>query len=161
MFPGRVVVAFVAVTATVFTLSPGVVPVTLTVNEHPRLGRIVYPVKEMVFEPGTAVRVPPVQALGVPLKMGLRLLGVATTNPAGSVSVNEEPMSTTLAFGLVTPNERIAVPFNGIACGAKSLTMTGLKTTAAPFISLTAANRAASETSDIFVLDECDLDPDA
>src|SRR5258708_20195776 len=83
----------VDVTCTLLFFTPAVVPVTFTDNVHEALIASVPPDRLTVPEPATAVAVPP-QVL-------LNPLGVATTRPAGRLSVKATPVSATLAFGFV------------------------------------------------------------
>ena len=64
----------------VLTKFPEAVPVTFTVSVQEPLAAIVPPVSEMLPEPATAVAVPP--------HVFVKPLGVATTIPAGKLSVN-------------------------------------------------------------------------
>jgi hypothetical protein len=89
------------------TFAPAVVPVTLTENVHALLAASVAPLKLTLDEPATAVIVPAPHA-------PVRPFGVETTRPAGSESLNPTPVSAVVAFGLVTVNERLVVPFSGI-----------------------------------------------
>src|SRR5258708_27483965 len=76
----------------------------------------------MVVPPATAVAVPP-QVLVSPL-------GVATTSPAGRLSVNATPASATaLAGGLVMVKVSEVVPFSGIPDAPNALTIDGGATT--------------------------------
>ena len=76
----------------------------------------------MLVDPATAVAVPP-QAL-------VRPLGVDTTSPAGSVSVNATPVSATVfAAGLVTLKVSVVVPLSGIVVGLNALAIEGGATT--------------------------------
>src|SRR4051812_18676913 len=59
----------------------------------------------------------------------VRPLGVATTRPAGSVSVNATPVRPLAAFGLVSVNDRLVVPFNGIVCAPNCFVMPIVLTT--------------------------------
>ena len=68
-------------------------------------------------DPATAVAVPP-QVLVSPL-------GVATTSPAGRVSVNATPVSEVEAFGLLMVKVSEVVPFSGIADAPNAFTMVG------------------------------------
>jgi hypothetical protein len=72
--------------------SPADVPVTFTENVHELLAANVAPDKLITLPPAVAVIVPPPQ---VPV----RPLGVDTTSPAGSVSVNPTPVKTVVVFG--------------------------------------------------------------
>jgi hypothetical protein len=106
----------------VLTKFPDAVPVTFTVTVQLLLAAMVPPVSEMLPEPATAVAVPP-QVLVSPL-------GVATTSPAGKVSVNATPVSATaLAPGLVMVKVKDVVPFSGIAAAPKALAIDGGATT--------------------------------
>jgi hypothetical protein len=77
----------------------------------------------MLVDPATAIAVPP-QLFESPF-------GVATTNPAGNVSVNATPASATeFAAGLVTVKVRDVVPFNTSVAAPKALAIDGGATTA-------------------------------
>jgi len=110
---------FVEVTLpVVFVKFPDAVPVTLTWTAQLLPVAMVPPVRVMLPEPATAVAVPP-HVLVVPL-------GVATTIPAGNVSVKATPVSATaLAAGFVTVKVREVVPFKGIAATPKALAIAG------------------------------------
>src|SRR6266700_2141129 len=114
---------FVEVTLpVVLFFRPAVVPVTFAVSVHEVLTAIVPPVKLTLPEPATAVAVPP-QVLVNPL-------GVATTRPAGSVSVKATPVSATvLAAGLVMVKVSEVVPFSGIVAAPNALAIEGGATT--------------------------------
>ena len=75
----------------------------------------------MLPAPATAVTVPP----HVPASP----FGVATTRPAGSVSVKPTPVSAVPAFGLVSVNVSAVVPFCRTLSGAKALAIAGGATT--------------------------------
>src|SRR5216684_7167819 len=106
----------------VLTKFPEAVAVMLTVRVQVLLAAIVPPVSEMLPEAATAVAVPP-QVL-------VRPLGVATTRPAGRVSVNATPVSATaLAAGLVMVKVSEVVPFRGTATAPKALAIDGGATT--------------------------------
>ena len=80
------------------------------------------PVSEMLPEPAVAVAVPP-QVLVKPF-------GVATTSPAGNVSVKATPVSATaLAAGFVMVKVSVETPFTAIAVGLKALAIEGGATT--------------------------------
>src|SRR5260221_480463 len=112
----------VEVTWTLLFFTPAVVPVTFTDKVQEVLTASV-PADRLTDEaPATAVAVPP-QVLVSPL-------GVATTSPAGKVSVNATPASATvLAAGLVMVNVSEVVPFNGMAGAPKALAIEGGATT--------------------------------
>src|SRR5437868_561389 len=107
----------VDVTCTLLFFTPAVVPVMFTetvqlaVNASVPADRLTEP------EPATAVAVPP-QVLLSPF-------GVATTVPAGRVSVNATPVSATLVFGLVMLNVSEVVPFNGIVKAPNDFVIVG------------------------------------
>src|SRR5579872_4618638 len=75
----------VAVTApVVLFFTPAVVPVTL-------MDTVQFPLEAIV--PAESERLPdPATAVAVPLQVLLRLFGVATTRPAGNVSVTATPV---------------------------------------------------------------------
>ena len=68
-------------------------------------------------EPAVAVAVPP-QVLDKPL-------GVATTKPAGKVSVKAKPLRLELAFGLLIVKVSEVVPFSAMLEAPKALVMAG------------------------------------
>jgi hypothetical protein len=106
----------------VFVKFPDAVPVTLTWTAQLLFVAMVPPVRVMVPEPAIAVAVPP--------HVFVTPLGVATTIPAGSVSVKATPVSATaLAAGFVTVKVRAVVPFKGIAAAPNALAMEGGATT--------------------------------
>src|SRR5258708_39659464 len=103
----------VDVTWVLLFFTPAVVPVTFTATVHEALAASVPPERLTEPEPATAVAVPP-QVL-------LRLFGVATTNPAGRVSVNATPFSATPVFGVWVVKLGSVVAFSGIAAAPKIL----------------------------------------
>jgi hypothetical protein len=103
----------VELTTTLLLLSPAVVPVTFTVTAQEALAASVPPDKLSEPEPAAAVAVPP-QVL-------FNAFGVATTSPAGRLSVNDSPVSDTLVFGFVMLMVSDVVPFNGILVAPKLL----------------------------------------
>src|SRR5260370_3422 len=112
----------VEVTCTLLFFTPAVVPVTFTATVHEALNASVPPDRLTVPDPATAVAAPP-QVL-------VRPFGVATTKPAGRVSVNATPVSATaLAPGLVMVKVSDVVPFSGIAAAPKALAIEGGATT--------------------------------
>src|SRR5258708_29379522 len=94
----------VEVTCTLLAFTPAVVPLTSTDTVHEALTAMVPPDRLADPEPATAVAVPP-QVL-------LRLLGGATTKPAGRVSVNATPFNATAAFGVLIVNGSGRAPFS-------------------------------------------------
>ena len=87
-------------------------PVTLNENVHAVLAFNVTPDKLTLFDPATAVTVPP----QVPVSPG----GVATCSPAGSESLNAMPVSASLALLLATVKLNDVVPFRGIVAAPKT-----------------------------------------
>src|SRR5215469_13374848 len=111
----------VELTCTELILSPAVVPCRFTETAHEALAASVPPDRLTELAPAIAVGVPP-QVL---LRPGVE----ATTNPAGRLSVNANPLSVTLLFGLVMLMVSKVVPFSGIFVGANVLlTLGGLAT---------------------------------
>ena len=68
-------------------------------------------------EPATAVAVPP-QVL-------FKALGVATTNPAGRLSVKAIPVSARLVLGFWMVNVSDVVPFSGMLAAPKAFVIVG------------------------------------
>jgi hypothetical protein len=65
----------------------------------------------------------PATALAVPEQVFAKLLGVATTNPAGRLSVKPTPVNATFKFGFVTVKVSELVPFSGIVDAPKDSTI--------------------------------------
>jgi hypothetical protein len=106
----------------VFTKLPDAVPVTFTVNVQVLLTATVPPVSDTLPDPATAVATPP-QVLVSPF-------GVATTIPAGNVSVKATPVSATaFAAGFVIVNVSEVVPLSGIFAAPNALAIVGGVTT--------------------------------
>src|SRR5260370_14199384 len=92
--------------------------VMFTVTVQVLLAATVPPVSEILPEPATAVATPP-QVLVSPL-------GVATTSPAGKVSVKATPVSATaLAPGLVMVKVSEVVPLSGRLAAPNALAIDG------------------------------------
>jgi hypothetical protein len=108
---------FVELTVTELFFTPAVVPVTLTVTVQFALAATVPPVKLTEEDAAVAVAVPP-QVL-------FRPEGVATTKPAGRLSVNARPFKAELVLGLVMVKVRLVVPFNGSVAAPKAFAMLG------------------------------------
>jgi len=110
----------------VLFLSPALVPVTLTekVQEDPAAGDAVNDplLRVMVLLPAVAVTVPLPQAPVSPF-------GVATTTPAGRLSVNAIPLSALAVFGFVMVKLSVLFVFSGTLIGLKALLMVGGATT--------------------------------
>jgi len=68
---------------------------------------------------------PPAVADGVPLQLFVSPFGVATSTPAGSVSVNATPVNATPLFGFWIVNVNVLVPFSGMVFGLNALAMLG------------------------------------
>jgi hypothetical protein len=105
--------------AVVLVILPADVPFTLTLKVHEPFAAMFAPDKLKLPAPELAVIVPPPQ---VPL----RLFGVATTRPAGNVSVNPTPLNARMfADGFVTVKLKVVVPFNGIVAAPNDLLIEG------------------------------------
>jgi hypothetical protein len=117
--------AFADVTApVVLTRFPPAVAVTLTINVHEALAATVPPERLTLFEPAAAVMVPPPHEPVSPL-------GVATTSPAGNVSVNATPVSAAvLPAGLVMVKLKVVVAFRPICDAPNDLLIEGGSITA-------------------------------
>jgi hypothetical protein len=84
----------------VLTWVPAATARTFRLMVQEPLAGIVPPVRDTEVEPGAAVAVPP--------QLSTSALGVATTNPVGSVSVNAA-LVRALLFGFVSVNVRLVV----------------------------------------------------
>jgi hypothetical protein len=133
---------FVEVTALVVLFCvPALVPFTSTEKLQETLAASVASDRLTEDEPAVAVIVPPPHT-------PVRLLGVETTKPEGSVSVKPIPVSgIALALGLAIVKLRLVVPLSGILAAPKVLLMVGGATTsmlseavrpAPPFVEVTA-----------------------
>src|SRR5262249_20413016 len=89
-----------------------------TLNVHEALAASVAPARLTVPLPAVAVIVPPPHVPVSPL-------GVATTNPAGKVSVNATPFNAVALFGLVMVNDNVVLPFTAIDVGLNDLAIDG------------------------------------
>jgi hypothetical protein len=107
----------VEVTCTLLFFTPAVVPCTLTTTVQLALAAIVPALR--VIEPEPAV------AVTVPLQVLLSPFGVATTRPAGRVSVKATPLSATPVLGLVMVNVSDVVPFSGMLAAPNALAIDG------------------------------------
>jgi len=105
----------VDLTCTLLFFTPVVVPVTFAEIVQEALDPSVPPDKLSEEAPAAAVAVPP-QVL-------LRLLGVATTKPAGRLSVNAIPFSVMFVLGFWIVKVRLVVPFSGIDAAPKAFVM--------------------------------------
>jgi hypothetical protein len=97
--------------------TPAVVPVTFTETVQLAPGARLAPLKLIDEDPSAAV--------AVPLHVVFRLPGVATTSPAGRLSVNATPFSVRLALVLESVKVRLVVPFSGMVAVPKALVMLG------------------------------------
>jgi hypothetical protein len=109
---------FVDVTVTELFFVPLVVPVTLTVNVHVPPAGSRMPVADTPPDPATALPWKLAHVEAAPL-------GVATTRPAGKVSVSPTPLSASSGLGLVSVNVIVLVPFSAIDDGANAFAITG------------------------------------
>lgn len=107
----------VDVTCTELFFAPDVVPCTVTETVHDAPAPRLAPVSVTEDDPFAAVAVPP-QVL-------FRLPGVATTRPAGRLSVNATPFRVKLVFVLLRVNVRLVVPFSGMVAAPNALAMVG------------------------------------
>ena len=108
--------------ALVFTNVPGALVFTAIESVQPEPVAIVPALMLTDPEPATAVAVPP-HVFASPF-------GVATTSPAGSVSVNATPVApTVLAVGFVIVNVNVEVPFCGTVPGVNDAAIDGGATT--------------------------------
>jgi hypothetical protein len=108
----------VEVTCTELFFTPAVVPCTSMEKAQEPLGAKAPVASVTDPAPAVAVTVPP-------QLLPLRLFGVATTKPAGKVSVNAIPFSVTLVLGFVMLNVSDIVPFNAIVAAPNVLVMVG------------------------------------
>jgi len=93
------------------------VPCTFTETVQLALAARVPAERLMLPDPATAVAVPP-QVLFKPL-------GVATTNPAGRLSVKAMPVRARLVLGFWIVNVSEVVPFNGMLAAPNTLVIEG------------------------------------
>jgi hypothetical protein len=98
-------------------INPDVVPVAFTETVHDVLGPNV-PLDKLTEEEPTTPEATPPQVL-------LRLLGVATTRPAGKLSVKAILVRVTPKFGLVMLKVSEVTPFRGILAAPNALLMIG------------------------------------
>jgi len=99
-----------------------VVPVTVTLSVHGTPGATEAPLKEMVRVAAVVV--------SVPLQTGALLL--ATSNPAGKVSLKPTPVSVVVVFEFVMLNESVVVPPCANGFGLNPLLIEGGDTTVMP-----------------------------
>jgi hypothetical protein len=112
----------VEVTCTLLFFTPAVVPLTLTekLQDDPTAGVAVSVPPDRLTLPLPAV------AVIVPLPhVPVNALGVATTRPAGKLSVNATPLSATLVFGLLIWKLNVLLPFTAMLVGLNDLVIEG------------------------------------
>jgi len=97
--------------------TPAVVPWTFTETVQLALAANVPPERLMLPDPAVAVAVPP-QVL-------FKALGVATTRPAGRLSVKAIPVRARLVLGFWMVNVNEVVPFRGISAAPNTLAIEG------------------------------------
>ena len=115
VFPSPPLVEF---TWTLFVSVPLAVARTLTLKLHEPLAAIVAPDKLTMPLAAVAAIVPPPHVPDNPL-------GVATTKPAGNVSVNATPVKEELALGFVIVKLKEVVPFRSIVPTPKVFVIEG------------------------------------
>ena len=97
--------SFEVIAVVVLVCVPEEVPVTLTENEHEAPAGRVAAERFTLFDPPTALTVPPPQ-------LPVSAFGMVTTCPDGRGSVNPIPVRDWLAFGFDKLKVRVVVPFN-------------------------------------------------
>src|SRR5262245_64010407 len=107
----------VEVTSTELFLTPAIVPCTFNETVQLALAANVPADKLTVPAPATAVAVPP--------QLFVRFGVLATTRPAGRLSVNAKPFNVTAVLGLVMVNVNVVEPFSGIVNAPKALMIDG------------------------------------
>jgi hypothetical protein len=111
--------AFVEVTVTLLFFTPAAVPVTLTENVQALFAASVAPKRLTAPEPDEDVIVPPPHNPVSPF-------GVATTKPAGKLSVKATPVSATVfTAGLVIVKLKDVEPFSGMLDAPNDFAITG------------------------------------
>jgi hypothetical protein len=134
----------VELTCTLLCFTPAVVPVTFAEIVQEALDPSVPPDKFSEEAPAAAVAVPP-QVL-------LRLLGVATTKPAGRLSVNAIPFSVMFVLGFWIVKVTDVVPFKGIVAAPNTLVIDGGLATVRPAVAVFTVTPLVEVTApDVFV----------
>jgi hypothetical protein len=105
---------------------PERVPVTFNENEHELCADRVASERLTLFDPATAVTVPPPQ-------LPVNAFGVATTCPDGRTSVNPIPLRDWLVFGFDKLKVRVVVPFKARLAAPNALAMVGGSTVGGGF----------------------------
>src|SRR6266404_4669112 len=98
-------------------LVPALIPFTFTENEHE--------LEADKFNAVIAIMLPPGLALISAAQLPARTFGLATTRPAGKVSLAETFINITLEFGLVNVKVREVAPFSGMLGAPNPLAMVG------------------------------------
>jgi hypothetical protein len=101
-----------------FFCVPEAVPVTFNENEHEVPADSVAAERLTLFDPPTAVTVPPPQ-------LPLSAFGVPTTCPGGKGSVKPILLRVWLVFGFDKLKVRVVVPFNATLAAPKAFVMAG------------------------------------
>jgi hypothetical protein len=96
---------------------PAEVPVTFTTTVQELLTAMLPSVRLMLVLPAVADAVPP--------QLLVRPFGVATSKPAGSVSLNATPVSGTPTFGFWMVKVSMLVPLRGMVFGLNACAMLG------------------------------------
>lgn len=104
-------------TETLLFFTPAVVPVTDTDTVQGGPGARLPPDKLTLLPPSAAV--------AEPRQVALKLPGVATTRPAGKLSVNAIPVTVRLALVLLIVNVRLVVPFSGTVAAPNAFAIDG------------------------------------
>jgi hypothetical protein len=114
VFPGGV---WLEVMVTLLVIVPVFVPVTFNETRHdPTDGRVA---------PDKLTEDPPAIPVTVPPQLLVRLLGDATTNPDGKLSVNATPDNEAEELGLLMLKVRLVIPFSGMLATPNVLTICG------------------------------------
>ena len=110
--------ALVEVTWTLLLFRPAVVPCTSTDAVQLEFGASDWPLRLTLEDPAAAVI--------VPVQLPPTLAGVATTRPAGRLSVKAAPLMVRFWLLLLSSvNVRLVVPFSGIVAAPKAFTICG------------------------------------
>jgi hypothetical protein len=125
---------------TLLFFTPPVVPCTVTVTVQAGPGARLAPDKATLDEPFAAVTVAPEHVeLGFP--------GVATTKPAGRLSVNASPVIVRLVLVVLMVNVRLVVPFSESVAAPKAFAMAGGLITVRVAVAAVAAGPASDDCS--------------
>src|SRR5215471_15720759 len=105
----------------VLVFEPAVVTCTDTLITQLLPAAIIPPLNVRLVSPALGANVPP--------QVSVAFGGLATTSPAGNVSVNATPVRTTVGFGLVSVNVRVVVWPTGTNAAPNALVIVGGATT--------------------------------